>query len=214
MDFFIVMSNFFSKKRKFIFIALLACFIFFSGIFFNKETVRAQELSEDIAIAAIVDMWFYFEILPVLADLEPALVEADGSLNIGTTPDIVLRVGTNNNNGWEIKIRGRNNGLRSSATDHTINSVSNFSLLTAGTDGYGMNATGTLEGVLVEEIYDHYGTDTVGELIDNYNLLASRNSLNMTSDVLRIQIKAAASIMTPVGEDYLDIITITLSPII
>jgi len=126
---------------------------------------------------------------------------------------IILRVGTNNN-GWEINIKGRNNGLRSSATDYTIGSVSDFSLLTAGTDGYGINATSTLEGVLVEETYDHYGTDTVGELIDSYNLLASRNSLNMTSDVLRMQIKAAASIMTPVGEDYLDIITITLSPII
>lgn len=202
------------KKRNLIFIILFFFTVFLTNFSLTKKAEAQVELSEDVAIAAIVETWIYFVISPLAVDIEPALIGIDGTLNIGTSPDIVFSVGTNNVGGWYIEMKGKNSGLKSLSTNAVIDSVNSTSTLVAGTDGYGANATGTLTGVSIGELYDYYGTDTVGEIVDSYNLLALKESENLLTDVVKVQIKAAASIMTPAAIDYSDVIIITLTPII
>jgi len=208
------MKGFFTKQRQTIFVISVCLLILLIYIGGAKKANAQANLPEDIAIAAIVEKWLYLAVSPLTVDIEPALIGADGSLNIGTSPEIVFSVGTNNPNGWYIEMKGENNGLKSSTMDLTINSVSATSTLLGGTDGYGANATSTLSGVLIGELYDYYGTDTVGEIINQYKFLASNPGINPLTDVLKMQIKAAASITTPPAADYSDIIFITLTPII
>lgn len=194
---------------------ILVCFVMLlaglGGV--NKADAQA-DLPEDVAIAAIVETWLYLAISPLTVDIEPALIGPDGTLNIGTSPDIIFTIGTNSPNGWYVEMKGENNGLRSESMDLTIDSVNATSTLLAGTDGYGANATATLVGVLLGELYDYYDTDTVGEIINDYKLLASNTGANPLTDVVKMQIKAAASITTPAAADYSDIIFITLTPLI
>lgn len=201
------------QRRFFRFFLILICFVIFFTLA-KFKTVQAQELPQDIAIAAIVEPWLYLEVSPFMIDLEPDLVAADGSFNVGISSDIFLKVGTSNSEGWYLKIQGRNNGLKSLSTDYTISSISGTSALAAGTDGYGANATSTLEGVFIGELYDYYGSDIVGELVNEYRVLASMASGHAISEVVKMQIKAAASIMAPADSDYADIIIVTITPTI
>ncbi len=192
--------------------SLIIFIIFISPVLTAISPAQAEELSHDIAIAAMVEAWLYFEISPLIIDLEPDLVAADGSLNIGQSEPVIVSIGTNSPDGWSIEIKGQNSGLKSPAADYTIFSISGTSTLSAGTDGYGANATSSLSGVFIGDFYQYYDTDTVGQIISQPTLLAFNHNRHALAEVARIRIKAAASLLTPAANDYSDEINITLLP--
>lgn len=206
------------KYRKRL-IAALACLVItvllgasFSPIFFS-QIIQAQE-DEDITVSAVVEAWIDFQVSTTTLAITPALVQADGTINIGETPDLNISVGTNSPNGWLVQIRGANNGLYSSTSAHTIPSVTTTSTMATGTEAYGANATNTTTTVAIGSYYDYYGTDTVGEIRGTDRDLASKNTPNPLSSAANMKVKATAAITTPPGSDYEDEVTLTASAVL
>lgn len=198
-------------------------FIFFSKffilffLFLGIDFTLAQSPSDiprDILIAASVQPWLYFEISPLDLTLSPDLVSSGGEVNIGESEEVILKVGTNNEKGWQIKIKGKNGGLKSEAHGYTISTVFPTSTLIAGREGYGAQATSTLAGAIINSIYDFYGTNTVGEIPKEYRILVIKYSKNSLLEVAKMKIKASASLMTPAGFDYTDEIVLTIIPLV
>lgn len=197
------------KKEKFIFLI----FVFFvSSNFFVPKIFALDNLPKDIFIAATVEPWIYFEVSPINFNLQPDLVAVDGTLNIGESPEITIKIGTSNPSGWEVKIKGKNGGLKSEATDYLISTVTGYSPLVIGTEGYGCNATTTLPGVILNSIYNYYNTNIVGEITTTEKSFISRNQSNEFLEVAKMKIKAAASVKTPADPNYFDIIYFTANP--
>lgn len=192
-----------------IFLKLILIFLFFS-----QKSFAQLEIPKDIFIAATVQPWLYLEVFPLDLTLSPDLVSPEGVFNIGETQDVSFFVGTSNPSGWEIKMRGKNNGLKNLATGYVISSVFSSSTLVAGKDGYGAQATSTLAGVEINPIYDYYGTNTVGEVIKDYRMLAKKESPNSTQEVLKMKIKASASIFAPASLEYSDEVEFTILPLL
>lgn len=189
-------------------------FIFFFLFLIKFDFIFAQppEISRDIFIAAIVQPWLYFEVSPLDLPLSPDLVSPEGNFNIGESPDVIFKVATNNEGGWQIEMKGKNGGLSSLATGYTISTVTVTSTLIAGNEGYGGQATTTLEGVILNQIYNFYGTNIVGEIPKEYRVLLTKYSSNSLSEVAKMKIKATASALTPAG-DYTDEIILTIIPL-
>ena len=179
----------------------------------NLAYSRVPEIPKDILIEAIVEPWLYFEVSPLTLLLSPDLVSREGVFNIGETPEISLQVGTSNPGGWEIKIKGKNNGLKSQITNYVISTVNGTSTLVPGVDGYGAQATSTLEGAIVNLLYDFFDTNTVGEIVTDWRTLVLKTSPNSLSEVAKMKIKATASVMAPAG-DYTDEIILTIIALI
>lgn len=199
---------------KFFYFLLILFFLFSLFYFLNSQNkvFALEEIPKDVFIAAIVEPWIYLDVSPLTFNLQPDLVAPDGTLHIGESPEIIIRVGTSNLAGWEIKIKGKNNGLKSETTDYLIPSVSGTAALILGTEGYGLNATATFQGVIINPIYSYYNTNIVGEITNQYRLLASKSNSHLLEEVVRMKIKATASMMTPAEENYIDIINITINP--
>ena len=179
---------------------------------FAPEDVRADATST-VGVTATVESWLTFSVSPTSVSLSPALVDSTGTPHIGSSTVITLTLGTNNTGGWSISIQGANNGLYSTNASYLISTVSGTSTLSAGTDGYGANATATYAGVSIGNYYDYYGSDTVGEIASSTShTLASKNSPNSQEDVVDMKIKAAAQVTTPSATDYSDTITLTAIP--
>jgi len=213
------MEEFLLKNRKVILagltclIASVLVFVSIIGGGYDYLTQRAEAqttTSTDITVTAIVEAWLSFEVSTTTLDITPPLVTADGTFNIGSTIDIGLSLGTNAENGWDIDIRGLRDGLYSTTTDHTIDSVSGTGVLVdTGVEGYGANATSTMTGATIGALYNSYGTDTVGEIITTDRQLATKATPNLAELVANMQVKAAAANDTPPAFDYSDTITLT-----
>lgn len=172
--------------------------------------IEAQESTSTVAITAIVEAWLDFSVTPTSTTLQPPLVQADGTLNVASSTDIVLTLGTNAPNGWGITIKGQNAGLYSSNRGHLIPTVVGTSTIATGTEAYGANATSTLAGVVIGNYYDYYGTNTVGEIASSTSRnLASKSTSNSTQSVANMKVKATATDTTPPANDYSDTITLT-----
>jgi len=178
---------------------------------FLPEKAMAQATSTTVGVTATVEEWLTFSVSPTTVTLSPALVDAAGTPHIGSSPDIALTLGTNSSDGWSIRIKGANGGLRSPTANYTISTVPGTSTLSAGIDGYGANATSSLSGVTIGAKYNYWGTDTVGEITTTDNTLAQKGSPNTEQQVALMKIKAAANVMTPSG-NYSDTITLTALP--
>jgi len=179
---------------------------------FTPKEVSADATST-VGVTATVESWLTFQVSTTSVSLTPALVDSTGATHIGSSTAITLTLGTNNTNGWSITIQGANGGLYSNTASHLISTVSGTSTLSAGTDGYGANATATYSGVTIGNYYDYWGTDTVGEIASSTSYtLASRDSPNAEADVADMKIKAAAQATTPAANDYSDTITLTAIP--
>lgn len=209
------------ERKKIIFIietiGILALVFLISGsgvkTNFPIEVAKAEEstTTEEVTVSAVVYAWMDFEVSTTSLAIQPALVMADGSLNIGSTPDLNLSLGTNAPLGWQIRIKGQNNGLYSTSVNYTIASVNGTSTLSTTTpaEKYGANATNTTSTVTIDSYYDYYGTNTVGEIKTSDHVLASKPSRNEKVQVVKMQVKATATTLTPPGSDYRDTITLT-----
>lgn len=218
-----MIEEFLLSKRKIIislFLVLgilLLMFLFFGRtIFFLETQVKAQtSTSSDVTVTAIVQPWLDFEISSTTMAMSPALVQADGTINIGSTGNLGLSLGTNNVVGWQVRIQGANGGLYSPTATYTIPSVSATSTLATGTEAYGANATSTMSGANIGSYYDYYGTDTVGKIASTTDeLLVSKSTANAKVSVANLQIKATASALTPPANDYSDTVTLTASTLL
>lgn len=190
-----------------VFLAMVLIANFWGGGSLPK--IEAQESTSTVAITAIVEAWLDFSVTPTSTTLQPPLVQADGTLNVASSTDIVLTLGTNAPNGWGITIKGQNAGLYSSNRGHLIPTVVGTSTIATGTEAYGANATSTSAGVVIGNYYDYYGTNTVGEIATTSRNLASKSSPNSTRSVANMKVKATAAETTPPGNDYSDTITLT-----
>lgn len=196
------------KFRKVI-LSLLSLFLVISlvgGVFIFKA--KAQSQGRDIGVTATVEAWLTFTVSTTTVSLTPPLVQSDGSLNIGTSPDIILNIGTNAYGGWQVRIKGANGGLKRTNPDYTIPTVNATGTVATGTEAYGANADDLVSGVTIGEYYDYYGTNTVGQISTQDSSLASKTSPNSPTDVVKMMIKASARDTTPPG-NYSDTITLT-----
>jgi hypothetical protein len=156
--------------------------------------------------------------------LTPSLVDAAGTAHIASSTNIDLQVGTNSTGGWNVTIQGKYGGLcHSSATgtscsDPTNNLIASVATggttaLSAGTDGYGANATNTLSGVTIGTYYANWNTDTVGAIASSTSqTLASKTSANSAQSVAYLKIKAASETTQKSGS-YYDTITLTATTV-
>ena len=193
-------------------IGILGLIIGGSFRFLSPPLPVQADVTTTIGVTAVVEAWLDFVATPTSVTLQPALVLADGTLNVGSSTAIDLQVGTNSIEGWNVKIRGENAGLFSPTATHTISTVSGTSTIATGTEAYGANATSTLSGVSIGSYYDYYGTDTVGEIASSTDhTLAQKDSPNSTQSVVNMKIKATAAATTPPANNYGDTITLTAS---
>lgn len=202
------------NERKFL--GKILPFLIALFFFLNQNILLAQtlEIPQDIFIAATVQPWLYFEVSPTTLILSPDLVSSEGVFNIAETEDVILKVATNNRDGWEIKIKGKNGGLKSTASNYLLASVNGTSTLIAGKEGFGAQATTTFSEVLINPIYDYYGTDIVGEISTDNKILVWKFSRNSVMEVAKLKIKATASVITPAGGDYEEELMFTILPLI
>lgn len=210
------LEEFVLKFRKEIIVTIFSLAVVLVTNFLGGGTVFKGGMAQaattsDIGVTAVVEAWIDFSATPTQVSLLPYLVQSDGTLNIGSSTDIVLSLGTNALNGWDIEIKGAQNGLYSTTSAYLIPTVSGTSTLATGTEAYGANATATLSGVEIDNTYyNFYGSNTVGEISSSTpHTLASKSSPNPTQSVVKLVVKATAANTTPPADNYSDIITLT-----
>ncbi len=208
-----MLEQFVLEHRKTIlqFFAVLLSFVLLLGPFtlLRWQKVTAQ-VNQNVDVSGTIEAWLVFTVSPTSTTLTPAMVQADGTANIASSTQISLSVGTNNPSGWDVTIRGTNHGLlRSGTPQYRIPTVTGTSTLSAGTDGYGANATSTLSGVAVGSLYDFWNTFTVGEISSSTaNNLLGKGNENSTQEVGRLKIYSAANTADPPGT-YQDTVILT-----
>lgn len=132
------------------------------------------------------------------------------SNSVSETTTLTLTVNTNAESGYDLKVDDEGNGA-DGGLDHETSAdfiTSAGALLSAGTEGYGLQADSST--ATIDAAYDYWGTDTVGELILTPTQLAS-NSVKVTDEDTTVKLKVSISGTTVAGE-YLDTLIFTISP--
>lgn len=171
--------------------------------------VSAAQTQQTIVVTATVQAWMYFAVSSSAATLTPALVNSSGVTNIGSSSAITMDLGTNATGGWSMTITGTNNGLASTtAALGTIATVDTSSSISAGSDGYGAQATSTK--VIVAALYNSWlsPTNIVGAVSTTANTLMSTTSAMASSTVGSIRF-AATSGQDQAPGTYTDTVTLT-----
>ncbi len=126
-----------------------------------------------------------------------------------TSNSVNITINTNANSGYTLQVYDTGDtssgGLYNGTATHLI--TSNDTTLTAGTEGYGIQATSST--ATIDNKYD-VSSDEVGGLGVSANNLATNTSA-VTNESVTINIKAAIAGSTPAG-DYQDTIYYTISP--
>jgi len=186
--------------------------------------VLAATATQTVEVTATVEAWLQFTANPSSVTLLPSLVDSAGTGHIGSSTNVTLNLGTNAVSGWNITIEGKYAGLCHSSATGTTCSTSSDNLivsvptggttaLSAGTDGYGANATPTLSGVTIGTYYNNWNSDTVGAIASSTSqTLASKSTPNASVDVAYLKIKAASEIAQKSGS-YYDTITLTATTV-
>lgn len=181
-----------------------------------KLALAQDDVTEDVVVTATVEGYLAMTVTPTTTSLTPALVQSDGTENIGTSDTLNIDVSTNVASGYSLTIHGLNGGLDSAGATHTISTVTSTTTATtlvAGTEGYGTQVS-TVDSGTVETPYDSTSgaSENVGPIFagsGNAELVLSTASAgdNHSSTML---IKAAANkTSTPPATDYTDTATLT-----
>jgi len=160
----------------------------------------------EITVSATVQEWITLGVSTSSVGLTPDLVDTSGNTSIGTSTSINITVGTNNAAGWHLGLSSANGKLVSGGND--ILSCNTSSTITAGTDMYGAIATTSYPGVDIKDYYDYWGQDIVGTASTTAVTFADKSSLNASTTVATMEIKAACDAAQPSGT-YQDTLTIT-----
>jgi hypothetical protein len=116
---------------------------------------------------------------------------------------------TNAEAGVSVYVQGKNAGLSSSSTGHTINSVS--ANLTATSEGYGAQVIATnqvADGPLVAESPFNGASDVVGAIPLGFTPLVSSILSPLDTGRAQIALKAKIDSATPASTDYTETITL------
>ncbi len=170
----------------------------------------ASAATETISVSATISQWLSFGVSTNTIALTPELVTSAGGTNIGSSTEITLTAGTNNSSGYGIEIKDLNGGLCHSGGCGTHNITSGDATLSAGTDGYGAQATTTDTDVgTVDANYDFWGASNqqVGDLSSSPQALADTTAPSSNDQTL-LKLKAAAASIDPAGT-YSDTVTLT-----
>jgi hypothetical protein len=126
-----------------------------------------------------------------------------------SSPDITITI--TSSGGFQINVRdagdGTSPGLYKS-TSPTYLIQSQDATLSAGTDGYGIQATTTNSSISINVKYNKSGNDVGGFSLTDIVLATS--SVAVSSSTISIRHKASVSVLAPTG-DYQDTITYTCS---
>ena len=126
-----------------------------------------------------------------------------------STPDITITI--TSSGGFQITVRdsgnGTNPGLYKSTTPTYLISSADATL-TAGSDGYGIQATTTASNITINPKYNQSGNNVGGLSLTDIQLASSTSAVSNAQ--INIKHKASASYLAPVGS-YSDTITYTCS---
>jgi len=126
-----------------------------------------------------------------------------------SSPDITITI--TSSGGFQINVKDAGNGTSPGlykSTSPTYLIQSQDATLSAGTDGYGIQATTTSTSISINPKYNKSGNDVGGlSLID---VVLATSSVAVSSSTISIRHKASVSVLAPTG-DYQDTITYTCS---
>ena len=126
-----------------------------------------------------------------------------------SSPDITITI--TSSGGFQIQVKDAGNGTNPGlykSTSPTYLILSSDATLTAGTDGYGIQATTTNSSISINPKYNKSGNDVGGLSLTNVVLATS--SVAVSNAQIDIKHKASASFLAPTG-NYQDTITYTCS---
>ena len=170
------------------------------------DTVEAAT-SADVVVTATVQEWISITASVTSTTLSPDLVSTAGVAAIASSTSITITAKSNSDDGYQVTIEGDNNGLSATTTIASVD-ASTTTLISAGTDGYGANATSTES--TIGTYYDNWGSHTLGAIRTGAQVLASSTS---TSDadghVTSLKIEAACDTQQEQGS-YTDTVTLTI----
>ncbi|MBD3208324.1 MAG: hypothetical protein GF370_02645 [Candidatus Nealsonbacteria bacterium] len=167
----------------------------------------ASAATDTVSVQTTIQEWISFSVAPTSTSLTPDLVDASGGTHIGSSTDITLTAGTNSANGYSIDAKDQNAGLCHSGGCGTHNISSGTTTLSAGTDGYGAQATSTDADVTIHSNFNYWGNDDVGGLETSDKSLADTAG-SSSGDQTLFKLKAAAAASDPSGT-YSDTVTLT-----
>lgn len=192
-------------------ILTIATVIGMSGLIVLPSPVSAAtSTTQTVSVSATVRAWLSFTAAPGSVELLPDIVDMTGGEHIASSSNVTLTIGTNATNGWSVVITGANNGLANGAT--VIASVNDAATttITAGTAGYGANATNTTSTVSVGAGYGGWGTAAVGSIRTGGQTLITSTTKSATESKAYMKVYAAAPGSQGAGT-YADTITLTIT---
>jgi len=180
----------------------------FSGLIVWPTASATSTATQTVVVTASVREWITFSVSVTSTTLTPDLVDTAGNTAIGSSSAITLSLGTNAGK-WKIEVNGTDTVgmVRLNGTD-TIASVNPTGTITAGSNGYGLNATTSYAGADIDIRYDYWSTTTVGGVTTTLRTLATKQTGNASATVASIKIYAAATSTQQAG-NYRDTITLT-----
>jgi len=154
-------------------------------------------------INAVVDGMINLTITPTTTSLGAMRDNAVAS----ATP-FTITSGTNSPLGYVLTVKGNGNGSNPGlykSLSPTKLIASSTATLSAGTEGYGIQASSASSGLVIDTVYDKSGNNVGGLSLSNQRL-AYRTTSNSAADSIDVVPKAAVSFYTAAG-NYQDILT-------
>jgi len=160
---------------------------------------------EEITVTATVSEWMTLAAsASTTGTLSPDLVDTAGVTHIGSSTPLTLTMGTNSSDGYSVTASSSNAGLKATTT---ISTGIATTTLSAGVNGYGIQATSTVSN-LVQAVYNWAtSTQNVGAATSSTKMLSK--STTASADVVWMTVKAACLVTTAVGS-YTDKLTFTM----
>lgn len=159
---------------------------------------------------------FDIDVAPTDTETNPPFSVSMGELTAATVitaaNKVWVDVDTNGTGGARVYVQGANNGLLSSNTAYTINTVS--SNLASANEGYGARGSNTSQtaGGPMQILSPYNGAgDNVGLLDTNKRVIFDSSGQPVTAGRVAFEIKAKASNVAKGASDYADTLTVIAS---
>ncbi|MFH1656959.1 MAG: hypothetical protein ABH919_00610 [bacterium] len=175
----------------------------------NVETVEAATTA-NVSVTATVQEWISLTASST-ATLAPDLVDTSGNTAIASsTTGLTFISKSNSADGYTVTVTGANNGLNGSISG-TIASVADGAAtgITAGTDGYGIQATSSES--TVDTYYNNWGNNTLGSIrTGGQSMVDSAGPTDADGHSTSFRIAAACDANQQSGT-YTDTVTLTIT---
>jgi hypothetical protein len=168
----------------------------------------ASAATETISVSATIEESVNLSVSTSSVTLLPSLVDVVGSPHIGSSTNITVTAGTNDQGGYTVNIRSSYGGLCHSGGCSTYKVTSTDEILAAGNDGFGVQATTSDIDVTIDNDFDYWGNEHVGDISSTTAEALATTLGPSLGDQITLKIKAAAATTTPSGT-YNDTIQLT-----